>query len=248
LKKESEKTVAIVEARMTSSRLPGKHLLYVNNRPIIGYLIDRLKSVSSINHIVIAMTSRESDDPLENYVKSLGIDVFRGDENDVMGRVLNAALANDADLICEVTGDCPIIDPVLIEQAIKTYKINNVAYVNNGRFGLPDGMGCQVFATKDLALSERLTKDSLDREHVTLHIRRNQQIFPSIYISPLKEYTWPELALTLDELSDYILLKKIIEYFEPNNPLFDCLDVIRLLKQNPDWLMINQKVIRKGDS
>ena len=233
---------------MTSSRLPGKHLLEVNNRPIIGYLINRLKAVRAIDQIVIAMTIRSNDDPLEAYVKSLGVEVFRGDEDDVMGRVLNAAQANEADIICEVTGDCPIIDPILIEQAINTYQINHVAYVHNGRLGLPDGMGCQVFATKDLALSESLTQEPLDREHVTLHIRRNPEIFSAMYIPPLASYRWPELAITLDESADYILLKNIIEHFEPNNPLFGCLDVIRLLKQRPDWLAINHTVVRRGDA
>ena len=233
---------------MTSSRLPGKHLLEVNNRPIIGYLINRLKAVRAIDQIVIAMTIRSNDDPLEAYVKSLGVEVFRGNENDVMGRVLSAAQENEADVICEVTGDCPIIDTALIEQAIKAYQINQVAYVNNGRFGLPDGMSCQVFATKDLALSESLTQEPLDREHVTLHIKRNPEIFPAMYIPVLASYRWPELAVTLDEKTDYILLKKIIEYFEPTNPLFGCLDVIQLLKQRPDWMAINQAVLRKGDA
>jgi len=232
---------------MTSSRLPGKHLLEVNGRPVIGHLVNRLKAVPSIDQIVIAMTIRSNDDPLEVYVKSLGVEVFRGDEDDVMGRVLNAAQANAADIICEVTGDCPIIDPILIEQAIKTYQVNQVAYVNNGR-GLPDGMGCQVFATKDLALSESLTRAPLDREHVTLHIRNNPEIFPAIYIPPLAPYRWPELAVTLDEKTDYIFLKKIIEHFEYKNPLFSCLDVIELLEQNPDWAAINQAVVRKGAS
>lgn len=248
MENKSQKIIAIVEARMTSSRLPGKHLLEVNGRPIIGHLIDRLKAVFLIDQIVIAMTVRNNDDPLEAYAISLGVEVFRGNENDVMGRVLNAAQVYEADIICEVTGDCPIIDPVLIEQAIKTYQINQVSYVNNGRFGLPDGMGCQVFGTKDLILSESLTQEPLDREHVTLHIKRNPEIFPAIYIPALATYRWPELEVTLDEKADYILLKNIIEYFEPTNPLFGCLDVIQLLKQRPYLLSINHAVVRKGNT
>ena len=230
---------------MTSSRLPGKHLLEVCGRPIIGYLIDRLKSVTALDQIVIAMTTRANDDPLEEYVKSLGVTAFRGDENDVMGRVLGAAKANKSDIICEVTGDCPIIDPVLIEHAIQTFLINCVAYVNNGKYGLPDGMGCQVFATKELARSAELTKEPLDREHVTLHIKRNPHIFPPIYIPALESHRWPELAVTLDEMADYILLKKIIEFFHEKKPLFNCIDVIQLLKDRPDLVQLNQSIIRK---
>lgn len=242
------KVTAIIEARMTSSRLPGKHLLEVCGKPIIGHLIARLKSVPSIDEIVVAMTERSNDDPLDAFVKDLGVEVFRGDENDVMGRVLNAAQNNGADIICEVTGDCPIIDPVLIEQALQVYLLNQASYVNNGRYGLPDGMGCQIFSTQDLALSAMLTNDPLDREHVTLHIKRNPDLFPPIYIPALMPYRWPELAVTLDERSDYLLIKKITEHFGDNNSLFGCVEVIQLLKQKPEWACINHSVMRRGNS
>ena len=93
-----------------------------------------------------------------------------------------------------------------------------------------------------------MTNDRLDREHVTLHIRNHPELFTHAYLVAPPELHWPELGLTLDEPKDYELIKKIIEYFEPNQPLFTCLDVITLLKQRPDWTSINQSVIRKGDA
>lgn len=233
---------------MTSSRLPGKHLLEAAGMPMIGHLVRRLKSLTCIDEIVIAMTDKSADDPLENYINSLGVLSFRGNEDDVMGRVLAAAIASNADVICEVTGDCPIIDPILVKQVIKTFLLNKTDYVNNGRGGLPDGMGCQVFSTNALSSSERLTQDPLDREHVTLHIRKNPTIFPSIYIEALDPYKWPELAVTLDEERDYVFLKKIIEVFESERPLFNCLELFDLLNQRPEWLEINSNVVRKGVS
>jgi len=241
-----KRVVAIVEARMTSSRLPGKHLLEVRGKPMLGYLIDRLKAVPSLDQIVIAMTDRANDDPLQAFAESRGVTAFRGSEDDVMGRVLQAAQANAADVICEVTGDCPIIDPDLVEQIVQTHLANNVAYVNNGRGGLPSGMTAQVFTTDALALSASLTGEPLDREHVTLHIKRHPEIFPAIYLVPPRPLIRRDLVFTLDEKSDYELLKKIIEYFGDENPMFRCMDVIELLDARPEWISINKAVVRKG--
>jgi spore coat polysaccharide biosynthesis protein SpsF len=241
-----KKVVAIVEARMTSRRLPGKHLLPVQGKPILGYLLHRLKQVSSLDQIVVAMTDRDTDDSLQVFVEGQGVTVFRGSEDDVMGRVLHAAQANSADVICEVTGDCPIIDPDLVRQIVDTFLANNVAYVNNGRGGLPGGMTAQVFATDALAMSESLTRELLDREHVTLHIKRHPELFSAIYMVPLAPLVRRDIALTLDDERDYELLCKIIAHFGDANPMFRCADVIKLLDSHPEWMSINQAVIRKG--
>lgn len=246
--KIDKKIAAIVEARMTSSRLPKKHLLKVLGKPILSYLIDRLKVVESIDKIIIATTNNSTDDVLEEFAKQNNVEIFRGDEFDVMGRVLDAAKHFKVDIICEVTGDCPIIDPQIVEQVIQTYLDSNVDYVYNRiEKGLPDGMDVQVFSTLVLAHSESQTNEPLDREHVTLHIRNHPEIFSNICpIVPSKLY-WPELALTLDEAADFRLLKKIIENFNPENPLFTCYDVISFLKRNPELVLINNSVVRTGD-
>lgn len=245
------KVVAIIEARMTSSRLPGKHFLQANGKSMLRHLVDRLKNVTSINEIVIATTINETDDVLVKFASDAGIGVYRGSENDVMGRVLDAATAFNADVICEVTGDCPIIDPELVEQVIQTFnknEKNNVVYVNNGQSGIPDGMSAQVFKYSTLKQSVSMTDDELDHEHVTLHIKRHPELFPPVYLVAPLTLQWPDLGLTMDEQSDYDLLKKIIQYFGNENPYFGCADVIGLLNKNQDWLKINQDVIRKGAS
>lgn len=244
----SLKVVAIVEARMRSSRLPGKHLLLANGRPMLQHLIDRLKTVSSIDVIVIATTINDDDDVIADLAGSLGVEIYRGSELDVMGRVLEAAEVFGADVVCEVTGDCPIIDPELIEQAIQTYLKNNAVYVNNGRGGLPDGMGAQVFSYSALKQSAEMTKAPLDREHVTLHIRNNPVLFPAVYLVAPGSLNWPELGLTLDEESDYQFLMKIIETLAPTSPFFSCHEVINFLRGSPNLLEINKTVVRKGDS
>ncbi len=246
---DSKKIVSIVEARMTSSRLPGKHLLEAMGKPIIGHLIHRLKAVGSINEIVVAMTTRVEDDPLESYINSLGVGVYRGSEDDVMGRVLEAAKKFNADVICEVTGDCTIIDTNLIDHAIKTFMLNpSLDYLSNGRSGLPDGMGCQVFTVDALAKSAKMTSEPLDREHVTLHIKRNPTLFSVFFLGTLCAYNWPELAVTLDEHDDYIFLKRIIEHFGEENSLFTCLELFEFLRKQTELLSINKAVKRKGDT
>ena len=240
--------VAIVEVRMTSSRLPGKHFLQVNDKPILQHLVERLKTVENISRVVLATTENSTDDVIVELASKLGVDSYRGSELDVMGRVLGSGEKFNADVICEVTGDCSIIDVALVDQLIETYLLNSVDYVSDGQSGLPVGMTSQVFSLNALRRSYAMTQDLLDLEHVTLHIRRNPDIFSSIYIVAPNHLRWPELMLTLDEKDDYVLLKKIIEHFGNEKPFFNCLDVIKLIRKNLDWICINQHVIRKGDT
>lgn len=246
---EKEKyVVGIVCARSSSSRLPRKHLLEASGKTMLGHLVDRLKAVDSLNEIVIATTTNETDDVLEEFAINNDVKVFRGSEEDVMGRVLAAAEHFKAEAICEVTGDCPIIDPELVDQVIRTYCRNEADYVNNGRGGVPDGMGAQVYSLSALQKSESMTNEPLDREHVTFHIRRNPEIFRPIYIAATKSNRWQSLGVTLDEKDDYLLLKNIIEHFGPDNQLFSCSELIEYLEANPEVVAINQHVKRKGDT
>lgn len=240
--------VAIVEARMTSSRLPGKHLLPANGKPMLQHLVERLKRVPLINKILIATTTNTADDVLVDFARSIGVNVYRGSELDVMGRVVEAGEAFSADVICEVTADCPIIDPELLEQLIQTFLRNSAVYANNGGHGLPDGMAAQVFYWSALKQSAEMTQELLDREHVTMHIKRHPKLFPALDVVTPKSLCWPGLGLTLDERDDYILLKRIIEHFGKANPDFNCAQVIQLLRENPDWIDINKHVKRKGNA
>lgn len=243
------KIVATIEARMTSSRLPGKVLLPASGIPMLQHLVNRLRAVPSLDGIVLATTTNETDDALEAFAGQMGISCFRGSEEDVMSRVIGAAASVNADLVVEITGDCPIIDPQVIEQTIRMYHANPADYVSNAHIrSYPDGMDTQVFLLETLKHSASMTEDHLDHEHVTLHIRNHPEIFRHVHLVAPPELHWPELGLTLDEPADYELLKRIIEHFENTNPLFSCLDVIRLLREKPEWVAINQEVLRKGDN
>lgn len=243
------KIIATIEARMTSSRLPGKVLLKAEGKPMLEHLVNRLRTVPSLNGIVLATTYNSADNILEKFSEDIGIDCYRGSENDVMARVIGAAESVNGDVIVEITGDCPIIDPQIIEQTIRMFKQHNADYVSNVQVrSYPDGMDTQVFSLDTLRRSAAMTNNLLDREHVTLHIRNHPEIFPCVHLIAPPEIHWPELGLTLDVPKDFQLLKNIIEYFEPVNPLFSCLDTIRLLRNMPDWVEINKTVVRKGDT
>jgi len=235
---------------MTSSRLPGKVLLEAAGKPMLEHLVDRLKSVKSIDQIVLATTVNNEDLPLIKLAKNLNISYYCGSEQDVMQRVIESADSVNADVVVEITGDCPIIDPEIVEQTIQMFKVHQVDYVSNALIrSYPDGMDTQVFRLDTLKRSIAMTDDPLDHEHVTLHIRNNPKLFNHVHLVAPPEIHWPGLGLTLDELSDYKLLKKIIEHFIKNdNPLFSCTDVVRLLHQYPEYIDINKDVVRKGNT
>ena len=241
------KIVATIEARMTSSRLPGKVMLKVLNKPILSFLVNRLKTLTNIDEIVLATTTNLTDDILEDFAKGNLIHCYRGSENNVLDRIINAGIQTKADIIVEITGDCPIIDPSIVDQTLKLFINNNVDYVSNNHIrSYPDGMDVQVYKLQTLINSSKLTNNKLDQEHVTLFIRNHPELFSKInLIAPIDLY-WPELALTLDEESDFLLLKNIIEYFNGSN--FSCYDTIKFLKKNPTLLELNKGVLRKGDT
>ena len=242
------RTIATIEARMTSSRLPGKVLLKVLDKPLLSYLIERLKSVPSLDGIILAVTTNSQDDILATFAASENIMCYRGSESDVMARVIGAGQAANADTIVEITGDCPLIDPQIIEQAIQIFYANNADYVSNSqKRSYPDGMDVQVFSLDTLEYSASLTSDILDHEHVTLHIRNNPEIFSHLHLIAAPNMYWPELGLTIDEQADYELIQKIIEHFGRGN-LFGCVEIIDFLKKNNHMLRLNENVKRKGDS
>ncbi len=245
MEKEHSKIVVTIEARMMSSRLPGKVLLPANGKPMLAHLVSRLKQVKSIQEIVLATTINQTDDCLVEFAHQQGLAWFRGSEEDVLLRVIGAAESVDADVVVEVTGDCPIIDPLLIEQCIQMFLHNSCDFLSNEVIpGYPIGMASLVFSLETLKRSAAMTKEPLDHEHVTLYIHNHPELFSHIYLIAPPDLYWPELGLTLDEPKDYELLKKIIEYFGDANPYFSCREVIELLKSKLEWVAINKDVRR----
>ena len=243
------KNTAIITARMTSARLPGKVLLQNKHSNTIGLLIDRLKRSKLINEIIIATSINKADDELVIFLEKNQIKYFRGSEQNVLERVCEASSFFNSDLVTLITGDCPLIEYELVDQCIRIFYNNDCDFVTNANIrSFPDGMDCQIVSSKALKKSNYLEKkNKFEEEHVTLNIRRNKDLFKTLNVISSRDLYWPELGLTLDEEGDYKLISKIIDnlYFEDS--YFNCLDIINFLKINYKLLDLNKSVKRKGD-
>lgn len=240
------RTVATIEARMTSTRLPGKVLMEAVGKPMLELMIERLRRVPSLDGIVVATTTNAADAPVAALAERLGVGVWRGSENDVLSRVLDAAIRHTIDVIVETTGDCPLIDPAAVEDCIRVYREAKVDYVSNVlERSYPVGMDTQVFATSILADVARRTYDPADHEHVSLYIYRHPEIYSLRNVPAPPALERPNLALTLDTPEDYALIKAVFEALYPNNPAFTLADVLTHLDHQPEIAQINAHVRRK---
>jgi spore coat polysaccharide biosynthesis protein SpsF len=240
------KVVAIIEARMRSSRLPGKVLRPAAGKPMLQLLIERLRRARRLDQIVVATTDNPMDDVIEQLARRLGAGCFRGSEEDVLDRVLKAAQSVAADVIVEVTGDCPLADPDVVDRLVGVYLANKYDYVANVlKRTYPDGLDVQVFATVLLAEVASLTQDSADREHVSLYIYEHPERYKLHNVeSDLAEKYW-DVRLTLDTPEDYELIAAIYDELYPKNPAFTLKDVLHLLDRRPELLAINAEILDK---
>jgi spore coat polysaccharide biosynthesis protein SpsF len=237
------KVVSTIEARLRSSRLPGKVLRPAVGKPMLELLIERLRRARRIDEIVVATTDNPADDAIEELARRLGAGCFRGSEEDVLDRVLRAAQSVAADVIVEITGDCPLTDPRIVDRMVEVYLANKVDYVANVlKRTYPDGLEVQVFATALLAEVASLTQDPADREHVSLYIYEHPERYQLHNVeSHLPEKYW-ELRLTLDTPEDFELIAAIYHELYPKNPAFTLDDVLRLLDRRPELLALNAEI------
>lgn len=230
---------------MTSSRLPGKVLMETCGKPMLELQVERLLKVKAIDEIVLATTINTADDPIVKLAERIGVNYYRGSEEDVLNRVLNAAQSCEGDMIVEITGDCPLVDPQITSQIIQLYLRNECDYASNlDPVTFPIGFDSQVFSVELLVLADKETDLPTDREHVSWFIRRQPKRFKKLHLPAPQDLEWPELALTLDEFEDFQLLKTIFEHFYPKRKDFTATDIIRYFRQNPKLLEINKNVSR----
>lgn len=242
----SKKIVATIEARMTSSRLPGKVLLPLLGVPALEHQIRRVKKSKYVDEIVIATTINAADEPLVALAKKLGVGCYRGSEMDVLDRVLKSAQSVNADIIVELTGDCPATDPHLVDRAIEEFYAAGVDYASNTITSTyPNGFDVQVFPVSVLAQVAELTKDPVDRVHVSYYIYNHPEKFKLFnWVAPADAHG-PELRVTLDEESDYELITRIFEALYPTNENFTASDVVQWLYAHPEVIAINKNVRQK---
>lgn len=240
-------TAAIIQARMTSSRLPGKIVAPILGRPMLELLIERLRRARQVDHVIVATTANATDDVVEQLCARLGAGCFRGSEDDVLERVLGAAHAYGVELIVEITGDCPLIDPAVVDQLIEMYHEGGVDYVANVlKRTYPRGLDTQVFPTTALEEVARLTQDPVDHEHVSLYMYEHPERFRLRNLeSGLPERYW-NLRVTVDTPQDFALITAIYEELYLSHPDFRLSDVLALLDRRPDLVALNQEIQQKS--
>lgn len=239
------RVVILVQARMGSTRLRGKVLKEVMEKPLLHYLIERLQRVELAEEIVIATTVNVEDQKIVDFCRFEQIPLFRGQSEDVLDRFYYAAQTFKADVIVRITSDCPLIDPIIIDQVIKTYLDNypNYDYVSNShlRRSYPIGMDVEVFSFK--ALEEAFHEATLpeEREHVTPFIYRRPTRYHKKLIT--HEPDLSNLRLTVDTIEDFELISKLLEDIYTKKPEFTMDDIVRILQiEHPEWVKINSAV------
>ena len=206
------RVIASIEARMGSSRLPGKVLKEFGNETALSLLVKRLKKCQNIDDIVIATTIEQKDEPIVNWCLKNEIAFYRGSELDVLDRIVKAHDYMKTDVIVEITGDCPFTDPEIVDLAIETFFINEVDVVTNCGNNLtwPLGQYVQVFP---LSLLKDVNENVLDanvHEHVSLYFYENPKRYRIFEIVAPKRWKYPNVSLVLDYEEDFIFLTKII--------------------------------------
>ena len=254
--KSKKKIDVIVEARMTSSRLPGKKLLTACGLPLLQLMIERLKMIHLVDDIIIATTTNQSDDIIVSLCNQLGVHYFRGSEDDVLGRVVKAAQQYKTDIIVEITSDNPLIDPDLCNNIIEKYlELGlNIDFVSNDigcyrddvKITFPLGLcNTKVFKRTLLEEVEKIAFHQADREHVVNYIVNNPDKYNTYNIYAQKKYCRPDIRLTLDYPEDYKVIKNVFEALYSLKANFTADDIIAYLDKNIKIKSLNENCIQQ---
>jgi len=238
--------VAIIQARMGSSRLPNKVMKKVLGKPLINYLLERVCVVDKIDQIVLATTTNHEDDNLAKHVASMGYKVFRGSEDDVLSRYYNAFLdlkdqIDKSNAIVRITGDCPLIDPYLIDKVIKVYQEKEMDYVALSP-NFSEGLDVEIFSEDLLIKAFNEAKLPSEREHVSLFFHNNKSLFNMYRIKNSSDDS--KYRITVDEDKDFVVVKSIIEYLTNKNLVMNTHNIKEYLNNNPNIYEINANIIR----
>lgn len=238
-----KKILIICQARFSSTRLPGKVLKKVNNKPLLWYVFQRLNQVKTPNKTILATGLKNLNQPIIEFAKNHKIDYFSGSEDDVLDRYYQTSKKFDGDIIVRITSDCPLIDPNIIDYAIQLFLEGDFDYVSNGfPPTYPDGFDVEVFSFNAL---ENAWKDATlpsEREHVTPYLWKNKDKFPQYNFE--NNIDLSNIRLTVDTIEDFNLISKIIDKFSNKWEDFHMKDVILYLEENPELLRINSQYQR----
>ncbi len=232
---------AILQARMSSSRLPGKVLAPVLGEPMIGRQVERLRRAKRLSGLTIATSTDPSDDLIEAYARQIGVDCFRGPLDDVLGRFIGAlAAAGNPKTFVRLTADCPLADWRLIDACIEAHAAANADYTYNSlNWTYPKGLDVEVCETSALHRADREGRSAYDREHVTPYIYGHPELFKleAVTRDPPLRYRW-----TVDTPQDFAFVSAVYADLYPANPAFTSEDVLDWQATHPDQVLPNEVV------
>jgi glutamate-1-semialdehyde 2,1-aminomutase len=239
------KIIAIIQARMGSTRFPNKVMQPICGTPMIGLLLNRLSKSNNITKIVLATSDDPRNETLSQYVRELGYTVYHGSENDVLDRYYQVAKAEKADFVVRITGDCPLIDPQLVDDVINHMQLKKLDYVSNTILPTyPDGLDTEVFSFDSLEKAWLKAVKPFDREHVTSYIKIAEK---SNRENIKYEIDCSDKRWTVDEPEDFEVIVKVFEHFSPRVD-FSWLEVLQLQNGNPYLFHANRHLIRNEGS
>ena len=234
--------VALVQARMGSTRLPNKVMKPIQGIPMIELLLKRLSKASLVNEIVVATSLEPANQVLVDHLRNIGFNVFQGSEDDVLDRFYKAATIHGADIVIRITADCPLIDPVLVDELITEFlKRGDLDYMANALPPTyPDGLDTEIFTINTLKLADEQAEKPIEREHVTGFIVRSGlfKIGNLPYHEDHSSERW-----TVDQQEDFEVIENIYNHFLPQVD-FSWLQVLKLKSEQPQLFYPNQKIIR----
>jgi len=239
---KKKKVVAIIQARMGSTRLPGKVLKNIGGKAMLWHIIERVKRCKNVDSIVVATTTRQEDKMIIELTEKCVVETFAGKENDVLDRYYQAAKKFSADVIVRITADCPLINPITIDNMIDSCLKEDADYI----CGHPDfpsieqGMGVVSFSA--LSKLKSLANKDYQREHVTIYIKENPELFKIVAFIPKIIFQRKDMRLTVDTKEDLRLMREIYDKLYKENEIIDIEDVVRLLVNNPELKKINSKI------
>lgn len=233
---------AIIQARLSSSRLPGKVLKPILGRPMLELQLERIQRIEGLDNVIVATSDRDEDTAIADLCTKLGVSCFRGDLDDVLARFYHCAKENKLEHIIRLTGDCPILDPTIVSELIEYYQHGEFDYCNNFEAcTYPDGLDCEIFSFAALEQAFRLAKKPSEREHVTPYIRNH----PDLNKGEIKgDEDISHLRWTVDNPEDFELITAVYENLYQNNPSFDTAAVLALIEKRPDLATINTHIVR----
>ncbi len=237
------KNLCIVQAKCGSKRLPRKVLLPLGDKSEIEHVLLRTAQAKKIDKVILATTENKEDNLVALKCVAAGFEVFRGSENDVLDRYYQAAKKFGAENIIRITGDCPLIDPEVVDKVIDLYEKSGVEYATNViPPTFPDGLDTEIFSFDALEKAWRETKMASEREHVTIYLWRHPEIFKQVHLQndiDLSSHRW-----CLDNPEDYEFMKQVFEKLYPAKPNFRLNDLLEFIEANPEIGKVNAMISR----